>query len=137
MKNATTSYQLFYLHSPHSYLEAARGVPFSSADVEFFQPPIVATQAPERPITNFSLFNNTTKVNLAPMRPIVPTFNGKGNLLASWTPHPDGVKNRPTFVIVHGGHGLVRRRLRDSPLGKKRLRREYASARQLLESRPR
>jgi dipeptidyl aminopeptidase/acylaminoacyl peptidase len=88
-------------------LGGCAGVPFSSADVEFFQPPIVATQAPERPITNFSLFNNTTKVNLAPMRPVVPTFNGKGNLLASWNPHPEGVKNRPTFVIVHGGHGLV------------------------------
>jgi dipeptidyl aminopeptidase/acylaminoacyl peptidase len=88
-------------------LGGCAGVPFSSADVEFFQPPIVATQAPERPITNFSLFNNTTKVNLAPLRPVVPTFNGKGNLLASWNPHPEGVKNRPTLVIVHGGHGLV------------------------------
>jgi dienelactone hydrolase len=88
-------------------LGGCAGVPFSNADVEYFQPPIVTTKAPERPITNFSLFNNTTKVNLAPMRPIVPTFNGKGNLLASWTPHPDGVKNRPTFVIVHGGHGLT------------------------------
>lgn len=41
------------------------------------------------------------------MRPIIPTYNNKGNLLASWTPHPQGVANRPTFVIVHGGHGLV------------------------------
>jgi dienelactone hydrolase len=63
--------------------------------------------APERPITKYSLTNNTVKVKLAPMRPIIPTYNNKGNLLASWTPHPQGIANRPTFVIVHGGHGLV------------------------------
>jgi dienelactone hydrolase len=63
--------------------------------------------APERPITKYSLYNNTIKVNLAPMRAIIPTYNNKGNLLASWTPHPQGVANRPTFVIVHGGHGLT------------------------------
>jgi dienelactone hydrolase len=63
--------------------------------------------APERPITKYSLYNNTIKVNLAPMRPIIPTYNNKGNLLASWTPHPQGVANRPTVVIVHGGHGLT------------------------------
>jgi dienelactone hydrolase len=82
-------------------------VPLTTTDVDYFQPPIVATVAPERPITNYSLYNNTVKVNLAPMRPIIPTYNNKGNLLASWTPHPQGVANRPTFVIVHGGHGLV------------------------------
>jgi dienelactone hydrolase len=36
----------------------------------------------------------------------VPAFNGKGNLLASWTPHKNGIKNRPTFIVVHGGHGI-------------------------------
>ena len=81
--------------------------PFASTDIEYFQPPIVVARAPERLITNFSLSNNTAKVYLAPMRAIVPTFNGKGNHIASWTPHPQGVQNRPTFVIVHGGHGLI------------------------------
>ena len=80
---------------------------FSQADIEYFQPPIVATSAPERPITNYSLNNNTTKVKLAQMLPVVPSYNGKGNLLASWNPHPKGVAGRPTLVIVHGGHGLV------------------------------
>ncbi|NBQ86656.1 MAG: dienelactone hydrolase [Betaproteobacteria bacterium] len=41
------------------------------------------------------------------MQPLVPAFNGPGKLLASWTPHKDGARNRPTFVVVHGGHGLV------------------------------
>jgi dienelactone hydrolase len=80
---------------------------FSGQDIEYFQPPIVSDIAPERPITNYSLYNNTTKVNLAPMRPIIPTFNNKGNLLASWNPHSKGIKGRPTFVIVHGGHGIT------------------------------
>jgi dienelactone hydrolase len=88
-------------------LAGCASVPLTTADVDYFQPPIVATVAPERPITNYSLYNNTVKVNLEPMRPIIPTYNNKGNLLASWTPHPQGVANRPTFVIVHGGHGLV------------------------------
>ena len=81
---------------------------FNATDVEYFQPPIITTTAPERPLKNaFSLYNNTIKVNLAPMRATIPSFNGQGNLLASWNPHPAGVKDRPTFVIVHGGHGLV------------------------------
>lgn len=88
-------------------LAGCASVQLTTADVEYFQPPIVSTVAPERPITNYSLTNNTVKVKLAPMRPIIPTYNNKGNLLASWTPHPQGVANRPTFVIVHGGHGLV------------------------------
>ena len=82
-------------------------VPLTTADIDYFQPPIVATVAPERPITNYSLYNNTVKVNLAPIRPIIPAYNNKGNLLASWTPHPQGIANRPTVVIVHGGHGLI------------------------------
>jgi dienelactone hydrolase len=81
---------------------------FTKNDVEFFQPPIVSTEAPARPLFgDFSLYNNTTRVGLDTMRPIIPAFNGQGNLLASWNPHPAGVKGRPTIVMVHGGHGLV------------------------------
>ena len=80
---------------------------FTQEDVDYFQPPIVVDKAPERPITNYSIYNNTTKVNLAPMKAIIPAFNGKGNLLASWSPHPKGSQGRPTFVFVHGGHGLI------------------------------
>lgn len=80
---------------------------FTQDDLDYFQPAIVADKAPERPITNYSVYNNTIKVQLAPMRAIVPAFNGKGNLIASWSPHHKGVQGRPTFVIVHGGHGLI------------------------------
>ena len=73
-----------------------------------FQPPIVADTAPARPLRgSWSLANNTRRVGVADMRHIVPAFDGRGRLLASWNPHPDGAAGRPTFVIVHGGH-LVR-----------------------------
>jgi dienelactone hydrolase len=88
-------------------LSAHAGAAFTVDEVEYFQPPIVVSTAPERPITHYSVFNNTVRVNLAPMHANVPAFNGKGHLLASWTPHPKGVAGRPTVVIVHGGHGLV------------------------------
>ena len=88
-------------------LSGCASVPLTTADIDYFQPPIVATVAPERPITKYSLYNNTVKVKLAPMRPIIPTYTNKGYLLASWSPHPQGVANRPTVVIVHGGHGLI------------------------------
>jgi len=77
-------------------------------DVESFQPPIVTDNAPARPLRgSWDLANNTRRVGLADMAPLVPAYDGKGRLLASWNPHPDGVAGRPTFVIVHGGHGLV------------------------------
>ena len=88
-------------------LVACTSTQFTKDDVEYFQPSIIVDKSPEHPITNYSLYNNTIRVNLAPMRAIVPAFNGKGNLLASWSPHPKGIKGRPTFVIVHGGHGLI------------------------------
>lgn len=83
------------------------GAQFSANDVDYFQPSIIESDPPLRPLNSYSLYNNTTVINLAKMLPIVPTFNGKGNLLASWNPHPEGVSGRPTFVIVHGGHGLT------------------------------
>ncbi len=83
------------------------GCTTTGIEVDWFQPPITTVQAPERPITQYSLHNNTTLVGLAPMRALVPAFDGKGKLLASWTPHPAGAQQRPTFVVIHGGHGLV------------------------------
>lgn len=78
------------------------GCATSGIDIERFQPPITNRNAPERPITQYSLYNNTTKVGLAEMRAQVPAFNGKGDLIASWTPHREGTRNRPTFVMVYG-----------------------------------
>ncbi len=77
-------------------------------DIELFQPRIIQDTAPERPLKgSYSLANNTKRVGLSSFKAQVPAYNGKGFLLASWTPHPDGAAHRPTLVIVHGGHGLV------------------------------
>lgn len=72
----------------------------------YFQPPIVSSQAPEQPLGVYSLMRNTTLVGLARPIPLVPSYNNQGLLIASWNPHPDGVANRPTVVIIHGGHGV-------------------------------
>lgn len=81
--------------------------PFTIDDVDYFQPPIVESNPPIRPLNSYSLYNNTVAVRLERLQPIIPSFNGKGNLLASWNPHPKGIEGRSTFVIVHGGHGLT------------------------------
>jgi hypothetical protein len=47
---------------------------FTTADVEYFQPPIVTQTAPERPLNSYNVYNNTVKVNLAPMQAIVPAY---------------------------------------------------------------
>jgi dienelactone hydrolase len=80
----------------------------TATDVGIFQPPITVTVAPARPLKgSYSLANNTRRVGLSDMLPLIPAFNGPGKLLASWNPHPSGPQDRPTFVVVHGGHGLV------------------------------
>lgn len=46
----------------------------------------------------------TQRLGLGEIKPLVPTIDGKGLLMASWTrsPEPDA----PTFVIAHGGNGI-------------------------------
>ena len=39
-----------------------------------------------------------------PITPLIPAFDGKGFLLASWT--PSSKPDAPTFVIAHGGGGI-------------------------------
>ena len=58
-------------------LVACTSTQFTKDDVEYFQPSIIVDKSPEHPITNYSLYNNTIRVNLAPMRAIGPAFNGK------------------------------------------------------------
>lgn len=41
---------------------------------------------------------------LGEIQPLVPTMDGKGLLMASWTRSPD--PDAPTFVIAHGGGGI-------------------------------
>ena len=83
------------------------GGDFKASDVETFQPAIVTDRAPARPLNSYSLYNNTIRVGLNDVLPIVPTFNNKGMLLASWTPNKPGIAGRPTIIMLHGGHGIV------------------------------
>lgn len=80
---------------------------FSMSDVSHFQPPITITVAPDHPLHAESIVLGMRNIKLAEMKPLVPAFNGQGKLLASWNPHPQGIENRPTVVVMHGGHGLV------------------------------
>jgi len=80
---------------------------FTEQDVRDHQPPVVAQTTPEaflNPALDISFY--TSRRGLHDYLPQVTTFDGRGQLLASWTPHKSGVKNRPTFIILHGGHGI-------------------------------
>jgi dienelactone hydrolase len=75
-------------------------------EIRHFQPAIVADAPPAQILGNVQIEWYTTNRNLGDYLPQVTTFDGRGKLLASWTPHKQGVKNRPTFIFVHGGHGV-------------------------------
>ncbi len=80
----------------------------SETDIDHFQPPITVTEPPTAPLGgSYNLYNNVRRTGLNWIVPLVPAYNGKGKLLASWNPSPAGVGNSPTFVVMHGGHGMV------------------------------
>ena len=87
-------------------LAAVGGCATTGIEVDYFQPPITTRDAPSQTTLRYSLPNNTTRVGLRTMQAQIPAFNGKGDLIASWNPHPDGAGGRPTFVVIHGGHGV-------------------------------
>jgi len=77
---------------------------FDPAD---FSPPTTSRTTPQTfliPGVDASWY--TTQRGLNDFLPQVTTFDGRGQLLASWTPNKKGVKNRPTFIVLHGGHGI-------------------------------
>jgi dienelactone hydrolase len=73
--------------------------------VEKFQPPIVVQTAPERH-HGWNLDRNLTRNGLNLFDANVPSFNGQGKLISSWSPRFGKVGERPTFIIIHGGHGI-------------------------------
>ena len=79
----------------------------TSQNLSEFTPPITPSVPPIRPLGMYNLENQTTKAGLSKIEPLVPAYRGDGLLLASWNPNPSGIKNRPTFVVIHGGHGLT------------------------------
>jgi len=76
-------------------------------------PPIVTDVVP-RP-GRAAIF---VKNGLGPIIAQIPSYDGKGKLMASWTPS-DNVSKNFTFVIVHGGHGIVGTDFREALSAKK------------------
>ena len=74
-------------------------------DVDKFQPAIVQQHAPNIQ-HRWSIDGNQQRTGVARFAAIVPSYNNKGNLIASWNPRVGREADRPTFVIVHGGHGV-------------------------------
>ena len=74
-------------------------------NVERFQPPIVNQSAPVQQ-HSWSIPDSVRAARVAGLSAIVPSYNGMGNLIASWNPRVGRVVDRPTFIIMHGGHGL-------------------------------
>lgn len=76
-------------------------------DVNKFQPSIVTSAVPDTQHT-WSINGNQQRTGVAQFSNIVPSYNQKGNLNASWTPSPKAwhIADRPTFIIMHGGHGV-------------------------------
>ena len=73
-------------------------------DVQKFQPPIVSQSVPVQQ-HSWRIPDSVRAARVAGFSAIVPSYNGKGNLIASWNPRSN-VADRPTFIIMHGGHGL-------------------------------
>jgi dienelactone hydrolase len=93
---------------------------FTIKDVDDFQPKIVASFPPDFP-HNVDVRADFGRAGFDQMQPIIPSFNGKGELIASWNPHPKGPANRPTIVMIHGGHGLNATNLTNALWAKQKL----------------
>jgi len=78
----------------------------SPQDIQHHQPQTTAQKPPEELLFQAKIEWYTTNRNMGDFLPQIPTFDGRGKLLASWTPHKNGVRNRPTFIFLHGGHGV-------------------------------
>ena len=84
-----------------------RAADTDTVNVDKFQPPIVNQSAPVQQ-HSWSIPDSVRAARVAGLTAIVPSYNGKGNLIASWNPSPRAwrLSDRPTFIIMHGGHGL-------------------------------
>ena len=87
------------------YANAAVGAAADVVEVDKFQPAIVQQHAPNIQ-HRWSIDGNQQRTGVARFASIVPSYNGKGNLIASWNPRSGRVAERPTFIVVHGGHGV-------------------------------
>ena len=73
--------------------------------IEKAQPPITVEFAPSQP-HGWAIERHLVRNGLNIFAANVPSFNGQGKLLSSWNPRFGKVGERPTFIIIHGGHGV-------------------------------
>lgn len=92
-----------------SFLASAGSPEFTTKEVDTFQPEITVSTAPTNPLRTpeYKLYDNLERAGLASFHPMIPSYNGKGNLLASWNPAFFRMSSKLTFVVLHGGHGIV------------------------------
>ena len=77
-------------------------------NIDYWQPDTNESwQIPERPYDLWNYERQMTKSGLSYFKRIIPTFNKKGTLFASWTTAPTSSTPRPTIIISHGGHGIT------------------------------
>ena len=73
--------------------------------IEKFQPAITVQFAPERP-NGWELERPMAAYGMNLFAANVPSYDGRGKLISSWSPQLGKVFDRPTVIIVHGGHGI-------------------------------
>ena len=69
--------------------------------VEKFQPAITVQFAPERP-NGWELERPMAAYGMNLFSANVPSYDGKGKLISSWSPQVGKVFDRPTVILVHG-----------------------------------
>jgi dienelactone hydrolase len=72
-----------------------------------FQPRITTQKAPERPLNGrYELDKYTHGIGIAPFLSQIPSYQNNGKLIASWNPNSNA-EQEITFVVLHGGFGIV------------------------------
>lgn len=80
----------------------------SEKNIDFWQPETKEEFVlPERIYGMWHYERNMAWSGLAHFKRIIPTFNNKGTLFASWNPNFSSNKVKPTIIIAHGGHGTL------------------------------
>jgi dienelactone hydrolase len=103
----------------------------SEQTIDFWQPDTEeAFVIPARPYDLWDYAPNLYYARISEFKRIIPTYNNKGTLFASWTPYfrcfpirglscppkPAQLAKRPTFIIMHGGHGITPTNLENARL---------------------
>lgn len=109
MKNILVSVFLFFsLSSAHAF-NWFKGEDFSLSEktIDYWQPAIDENWTiPARPYDQWNYYSNMKTAGLTMFERLIPTYNKKGKLFASWNPAGNSNDPRPTIVILHGGHGI-------------------------------